>query len=442
MKTLIRRWMRGIVVSLASLAVYAIALGCFIALMLLVISMEEGGDNLTDSTIPLTKAIMLLSEGSGFETDSIKLTIIPLLLTVLLIWLIDTMAVRLKAVGIHEFAAGLIAWLIINEYCRRSLNGGLVDAQWVVLAKAALIFILGYALALLIHSEVILSLNQRLHSVLSVEAIRCIKLGIFLGLTILGLYLLAGLITVIVWIALNNAAVVSIFTMSGMETGSRILTSIAMIIWLPNVMIWAISWLVGAGFAIGDLANFTLWVGQSSSLPAVPAFGIFPEPVTNEIWRTVAMCTPFIIAFIAGLLMLFLPRGFRYRPMKVRDAQIRSSVILDLLYPAASFSISAVIISLGSSLCFVLSNGSLGSHRLANVGVNVMASTRAVGHPAALGLAAAWLIALIGTALVFSIFWIVGKAKSSNTTVQTARSTASKPHSDVSQSQKSKEEQG
>lgn len=442
MKTLIRRWVRGIVVALASMAVYAIAIGCFIALMLLVISMEEGGDNLTGSTVPLTQAIVLLSEGSGFETDSVTLTITPLLLTVLLVWLIDTIAVRIKAVGVHEFVAGLITWLIMNVYCRHAIDGGLVDAQWLTLAKAALVFTLGYVLACAIHSDIVPALNQRIRGILSSAAVRCIKLGIFLGMLILGLYLAAGLITVIIWIVLNNAAVVSIFTMSGMETGSRILTTIAMLIWLPNVMIWAISWLFGAGFAIGDLANFTLWVGQSNSLPAVPAFGIFPEPVTSEVWRTVAMCTPFAIALIAGLLILFLPQGFRYRPMKVRDAQIRSSVILDLAYPAVSFSIGAVIISLGSTLLFALSNGSLGKHRLANVGVNVMASTRAVGHPAALGLAAAWLIALIGTALVFSIFWVVGKAKSSNTTVHTARSTASQPKSDVSQSQKSKEEQG
>nr|WP_240541134.1 DUF6350 family protein [Bifidobacterium colobi] len=424
------------------MAVYAIALGCFISLMLLVISMEEGGDNLTGSTVPLTQAIVLLSEGSGFETDSITLTIVPLLLTFMLVWLIDSIAVRLKAVGIQEFTAGLLAWLIINQLFRQSLNGGLVDAQWLTLCKAGLIYALGYAVATLFHTDVLSTLNKQLHRLLSDQSVRCIKLGVMLGALILGLYLLAGLITVIIWIVLNHDAVVSIYEMSGMENGSRVLTTIAMIIWLPNVMIWAISWLFGAGFAIGDLANFTLWVGQSNSLPAVPAFGIFPEPVASDLWRTVAMVTPFAIAVVTGLLVLFLPQGFRYRPMKARDARIRSAMIFDLLYPAVAFSISAVLVSLGSTLLFALSNGSLGKHRLAHVGVDVMVSTRTVGHPTALGLATAWLVALIGTALVFSIFWIVGKTKSSNTTVHTARSTASKPQSDVSQSQEPKEEQG
>ena len=50
--------------------------------MLLVISMEEGGDNLSAFSVPLTEALVLLSQGIGFKTDAITLTIVPLLLTV------------------------------------------------------------------------------------------------------------------------------------------------------------------------------------------------------------------------------------------------------------------------------------------------------------------------------------------------------------------------
>lgn len=50
MKAVIRQWVRGAIVALASMAIYAVALGCYTALMLLVVSMEEGGDNLTVGT--------------------------------------------------------------------------------------------------------------------------------------------------------------------------------------------------------------------------------------------------------------------------------------------------------------------------------------------------------------------------------------------------------
>lgn len=96
MKAVIRQWVRGAIVALASMAIYAVALGCYTALMLLVVSMEEGGDNLTVGTTSLTQAVVLLSEGSGFRTDSFTLTITPLLLTILLIWLINALIMRIK----------------------------------------------------------------------------------------------------------------------------------------------------------------------------------------------------------------------------------------------------------------------------------------------------------------------------------------------------------
>ena len=79
----LKYWLKGLAVAALSMVVYAGALGCYIALMLLVISMEEGGDNLSAFSVSLTEAVVLLSQGSGFKTGSITLTIMPLLLTVL-----------------------------------------------------------------------------------------------------------------------------------------------------------------------------------------------------------------------------------------------------------------------------------------------------------------------------------------------------------------------
>ena len=94
--------------------------------------------------------------------------------------------------------------------------------------------------------------------------------------------------------------------------------------------------------------------------------------------------------------MIILPQGFACRPLNIRDASKRGSVLASLIYAAGSFCLSAMLTSLIATLLFAISNGSLGQHRLAHVGVDVMASTRAVGHPMAWGLAVAWLIAVVG----------------------------------------------
>ena len=90
----LKAWCMGAIAAMASMAIYAIALGFFLALTVLVASMEEGGGNLSQATPELTAAIVLLTQGVGFEAGSLKLTIIPLLLTVLLIALLASFVRR------------------------------------------------------------------------------------------------------------------------------------------------------------------------------------------------------------------------------------------------------------------------------------------------------------------------------------------------------------
>ena len=98
----LKYWLKGLAVAAASMIIYAVALGCYIALMLLIISMEEGGDNLSAFSVPLTEAVVLLSQGSGFKTGSITLTIMPLLLTVMLIALISSLAKRIGTRDVYK----------------------------------------------------------------------------------------------------------------------------------------------------------------------------------------------------------------------------------------------------------------------------------------------------------------------------------------------------
>ena len=65
MMTNLKYWLKGLAVAAVSMIIYAVALGCYMALMLLVISMEEGGDNLSAFSVPLTEALVLLSQVSG-----------------------------------------------------------------------------------------------------------------------------------------------------------------------------------------------------------------------------------------------------------------------------------------------------------------------------------------------------------------------------------------
>lgn len=144
-----RQWLNGAGAALVSIAIYSISLGFFMALTLLVISMEEGGDNLSQLSIPLSEAIVLLSQGVGFEAGSIKLTIIPLLLTLLLIALIRSLTLRFSCSSWEAYCAGAISWVTLNAILAQGVTVGLLDSIWLICAKTLVVFTLGFASAAL-----------------------------------------------------------------------------------------------------------------------------------------------------------------------------------------------------------------------------------------------------------------------------------------------------
>lgn len=435
---------RGGVASLIAMTLYAVSIGCFIALMLLVISMEEGGDNLTSATWSLMCAVILLSEGVGFSVLPVTVTIMPLLLTVMLIAMIRAFCQRWST-DPAGYCGGLIVWLMMNELARQGTQTGLQDDVWIVLLKCAIVFTIGYLLAAVFTSHLVARAAGLWRGHVSSRVRRTIRMGFGLGCTLVLTYLAIGLITVIVWIVRNHAAVVRLYELIGMGTGSRIVTTIACVAWLPNLCIWALSWLFGGGFAIGDIAEFTLWRGQASSLPALPVFGLLPEPVGDDTIRMLLTTLPLLLSMLIALIAMITKRG-RFvltgneTAARVEDGnavddaeggvdtgaasggsvdggvetgadsgfdwQNERGSLLGLAYPAGAFCLASGVVALAMSVLFALSNGGLGHARLAHLGVDVMQSTRVVGHGTALGLLVAWLLVLIGVAGRFGIRWM------------------------------------
>ena len=200
------------------MVVYAGALGCYIALMLLVISMEEGGDNLSAFSVSLTEAVVLLSQGSGFKTGSITLTIMPLLLTVLLIALIASLAKR-SGTSLSGCVAGTIGWVLINVFFANSLDIKLIDTTGVVAVKTAIVFVLGYAIAAIPESPLTKRDLDWISEHVSSPVRKTVTIGVALGVLLITVYLVIGLIVVLYWAFSNQSAMVKLYELSGMQNG-------------------------------------------------------------------------------------------------------------------------------------------------------------------------------------------------------------------------------
>ena len=396
---------KGALCALGAMVIYAVPLGCFIALMLLVASMEEGGESLPSVAMSLTQAVVLLTQGTGFTIASVKMAIMPLLLTGLLIALI-AQCLRHAGTTAYTWVSGLVVWVALNQICIAETSLQLHDSALVVAAKTAAVWLLGTAFALLPSSRIIATIRQAWSERVPEPVRVMVRVMVMLTLSVLALLVLAGVITVLVWVVRGASSMGKVFDLISMEGGSRVLTTLSCLVWLPNFVIWAISWLMGAGFAIGDLGTFTLWVGQSVKLPPLPIFGLLPQPISvNWVRLAVQIGVPTLFAVCALVAMLVGPMRVRIADFNGRDGARRLMALM--IRHALMLCGTAVIVLIVCYAGFTLSSGSLGERHLAHVGVDVTKSVGAVGWNLRQGFVCAWLAAAVIIALIYGIHWIV-----------------------------------
>ena len=395
----VKVWLRGALEAFLAMLIYTVALGACMALLLLIISIEEGGPSLSMATVALTETITLLTQGCGFTAGALTLTIIPLLLTGLLIWVIRTLVGRM-GVSVGGCIAGLVVWVLCNLILMQGSQTMQVDTTPVILLRTSLVFLLGYGWACIRSEPFRQAFSKRIKQALPVQVRRTIRLGLTAGLILLAAMLAAGLIALIVWIALYHGDVGRLFKLTRMGTASAVTTSLASLAWLPNLIIWAASWLFGNGFNIGGLATFTLWSGHASSLPSLPLFGLFPEPVSRQEVRLLLLNLPLLAGVVVGILLLTGPWGVRIHAA-VRQAGLKSrDTAVCFLMATLAMVLAWMVALLGLALLFQLSNGALGRQRLAGVGVPIASSLRMIGTSLGVGLLGVWLLALVTAALI------------------------------------------
>lgn len=402
----LRTWGRGILEAFLALTIFTVALGVCLALLLLLISIEEGGSSLSAATIPLTETILLLTQGCGFTAGSLTLTIIPLLLAISLLWLIKALVSRL-GVSIGGCILGTLTWIVMNTILQEGTQTVQLDTSPAIMAKTGLFFLLGYGMALVRSDTFREWWSSSVSDKTPYLIRRSVRLGVFCGAILLGIFLAIGLVTLICWMVSYRGAVERLFHLARMGSAASILTSIASLAWLPNLIIWAFSWLMADGFSIGELASFTLWSGHAKSLPALPLFGIFPDPVNNPSIRTLLLNIPLITGFLIGIIQILISQ--RHRLATFRKQNLLSLPVLKR-FLAATFSMALTwsIGVAGSAILFFLSNGSLGTQRLASVGVSIPASTRMIALSLGMGFMTSWVLVILAVALAVVWYQIIG----------------------------------
>lgn len=401
LKSFLINMSKGVITPIIVIFIFSLTIGLFLSLTLLVVSIEEGAGNLSESAMSMTWAVFMFAQGVGITFGNCILTIIPLGLTFLLIATLVCLIRRIRGGDIAYFT-GLVVWAVINAILSQNTHVTLLDSTFIVACKSSCIYLISLLIAVFPSSSLFMSLKQRYKQMCPEYIQKNIRITKRTAVILFGLYAFIALITVVVWACTNFGYVNSYFNKLVMQNGSRILTTIACLVWLPNIAIWALSWICGSGFNIGSVAHFTLAVSQRKSLPPIPVFGIFPDAIVDVMHRTVFYSIVPIFCFIVMLITLLHKSGCGLRLKNIIDKTERESFMLNAVEAATDSVGVSALITIMWTVVFSIANGSLGECRLSYIGVDIIESTRAVGHLTLYASAVAWVIS------IFSILLICG----------------------------------
>ncbi|PZF57443.1 hypothetical protein DEJ23_08170 [Curtobacterium sp. MCSS17_008] len=185
----------------------------------------------------------------------------------------------------------------------------------------------------------------------------------------------AGVVVALLLFA-SFAEVIALYEQSHAGVIGGIALTVGQLAFLPDLVGWAVAWLVGPGFAIGTGSSVSPIGTALGPIPGVPVFGALPA--SGHTFGLLGVLVPVVAAFVVGGLM---------RPTLVRALGADDSPFRRALAGVATGVVAGVLTGVATAL----TSGSLGPGRLAEAGpdgllVGLLA-TLEVGLPAAVALA-------------------------------------------------------
>src|SRR5690606_24340280 len=121
------------------------------------------------------------------------------------------------------------------------------------------------------------------------------RIGGSLGATLLSL-LIASSIVLGASLVLAYAQIISLYEALQAGIFGGLVITLVQLLLLPNLLVWTLAWMSGAGFAIGDGSSISILGTTVGPIPALPIFGAIP---TEPHWLFMLLI---LVVPIAGLI--------------------------------------------------------------------------------------------------------------------------------------------
>ncbi|WP_207205392.1 DUF6350 family protein [Microbacterium protaetiae] len=194
-----------------------------------------------------------------------------------------------------------------------------------------------------------------------------------------------GALGVIAALLLRGDEVIALYQAANLDATGVIVVSLAQLAYLPTLIVWALSFIAGPGFAVGTATAVSPAGTQLGVVPGIPVLGLLPESVSP--WLLLLVLLPIGAGVLAGWML----RGQMPRPGDVgagepavrgastswrrEDYGVRAGVAVGV----------AVLSAAGAALAAWAASGAFGPGRLALVGPHPGAVALAVGVEVLIG---------------------------------------------------------
>ncbi|WP_297738909.1 DUF6350 family protein [uncultured Tessaracoccus sp.] len=162
-----------------------------------------------------------------------------------------------------------------------------------------------------------------------------------------------GLVAVGIAVFAGRARIVDVASGLGIDASGVIALSVLHLLYLPNLMLWACSWILGAGITFGDGSLVSLHITDVGLLPALPVLGAVPQPGLMP----KAMLWWLVVGVVAGALAGLVVAWARPR------ARFDET--------AVAGGLAGIVAGLLLTLLASLASGGIGVDRLAHIGARV-----------------------------------------------------------------------
>ncbi len=108
-------------------------------------------------------------------------------------------------------------------------------------------------------------------------------------------------VVVVISLVVNYAQIITLYENLHTEALGGVALTIAQILFLPNLVIWAAAWLVGPGFAIGANSNVSPLGTSVGPIPSIPVLGALPQG--DFVFAFAGLVVPILAGFLVGALL-------------------------------------------------------------------------------------------------------------------------------------------